>query len=566
MMKNALKNLKISKMLLTIGLLSTFVSIFIGVCGYRGMKLIGKNVDNMYFNQLTPMMDISLMRENFALIRLNIVKAQISYDERYIQEIKEYDKIIMEKYDDYNSTWSDEIELKQLSIIKENYDKYLKYWESMHGYLKQGKKLTNEEMNDLTLREKNIENALTELEKHDFQLAQEEKENSDKVFRDRMLLLGIVIGVATIILLLGAYIIIRIIKINIKYMTDSLIKVSKGDLTLNVGVSGKNEFEVMKGYFIGAINSFRDMINSIKYGSELVEESSKNLMKISEEMAISSDNISIAIQDVAKGTTNQAQDLVNINCNFDNFGNSLNKMVQAIQAINLSSKEINTTANISSEKMEILNQSIFYINQSFNSFMGKINGLGMDIVKVNDITDIINSIAEQTNLLALNAAIEAARAGEKGKGFAVVAEEIRKLADQSKKSSKNISELISHIYMNTNNIVAATGKVDEELKNSINVVEESVSSFRNIIVSVERIIPEINSVHILAEDIQKEKNNIFERIETASSIAEEVSASSEEISASSQEMNASTQEIVNTSKALNDLTVDMGNKIDRFKI
>jgi Methyl-accepting chemotaxis protein len=241
-------------------------------------------------------------------------------------------------------------------------------------------------------------------------------------------------------------------------------------------------------------------------------------------------------------------------------------MVSEIQVVDSNSREISLMAKESSSEMGELNQSVTKVSNSFKTFNGKIIGLGKDINEINEITNIINSIADQTNLLALNAAIEAARAGEAGRGFSVVADEIRKLAEQSKVSSENISRLINEISQNTDVIVHDSVDMDDELVNQVKIINSSIISFKKIIEAVNEVIPKIETVKNSAEDIDKDKTTILVRVDGVSSVSLEVSASSEEISASSEEMSASTEEVAAASQVLNNMTKEMLEEVNKFKI
>ncbi|MCR8961839.1 methyl-accepting chemotaxis protein [Brevibacillus halotolerans] len=356
---------------------------------------------------------------------------------------------------------------------------------------------------------------------------------------------------------------------SIHSFKDILGRMAQGELNTSIDdklLKRKDEFGELSHMLQNMKNSFSNLIGVVQKQSTEIDQSSQSLSNVSNEMSTATESVSISIQDVATGVTSQTEDLIEIGETLSSYGTQLDEMVRAIEEVDTNGKNIHTLANESNENLNQLITSVDEVNLVFQDFINNIVTANDNLKDVHHITTVINQIAEQTNLLALNAAIEAARAGESGRGFAVVADEVRKLAEQSRQSSQMIADMISAVSADSDQMLMNATSMKEAISGQKSEMDTATASFRNIMAEIDVINPKLEELSLSAQHMQQQKEDIISKVESSSSISQEVAASSEEIAATSEQASASAQEVHATASTLANMTKQLQEELKRFKV
>ncbi len=167
------------------------------------------------------------------------------------------------------------------------------------------------------------------------------------------------------------------------------------------------------------------------------------------------------------------------------------------------------------------------IADAVNNSAQHIQSLGERSDKISAVVSVIKEIADQTNLLALNAAIEAARAGEQGRGFAVVADEVRKLAERTSLSTKEISEMIESIQTGTRDAVTSMADGNARVEQGVRMVDLAKDAIERIKESTDHVIDEVSAI---SESLREQSAAHNQIANSVARIAEKTEENNSEVS------------------------------------
>ena len=311
----------------------------------------------------------------------------------------------------------------------------------------------------------------------------------------------------------------------------------EGDLRQRLEIHSRDEIGELAVELNHFIAGLQEMVTRVKENTQVVSSSSHQFSATTEELAataeehnLQSQAVTVSIKHLAEASDSIAQSVEEAQTRIENSSNLTNQGSRTIRSTIDALRMIKNNAGNLSTILEQLNRSAGEINK---------------------ITEVITEVADQTNLLALNAAIESARAGEAGRGFAVVASEVRKLAERTARSTREIAVIVEGLQEGVGNAGQAMQTVNSEIDRGNDLSQDSLGILDQIVsISVEV----MDSSHEIVSAVMQENRSI-----------EEINDSLAAMASGSSEAAKAVRNLAVTAEDLSAQAEFLQSQIERFK-
>jgi methyl-accepting chemotaxis protein len=551
-------NLKtVYKLVLILGAL-TLSTIFIGLIGINLIVKTGNQTQVLFAKNSNGINELDLIRLYMVELRYNLSEVQKYKDEDAAGIIPS----LVERVDMNVNALNNNYKLRSVAALKES-------WQSLKAEI-QGADLQNMEnanVSQLVDKIMETESLFGPMENDIRDVGLKTLFNTMQAVRQGSWFMLSWLIVFLAIALFLAYLTIKSISSPLLKLRQAMMSLAQGNLQISDKLSFTNDEigETVQAYS-QAVNQLKTLINEVK---RMTGSMSSVVLEVSPQMSEAgkaSEFISQIMQDLARGTQEQAKAA-------DEAAGSISEIVDRVKKVD---REVQIIADYSStvigeagDGQEDINTIMTHVNNLTdisNKTTTVIQSLNSQSDQIGEIISSIQEITEKTKLLALNAAIEAARAGEFGKGFSVVAQEVGKLAQMSSESVQNIEQVLNQIR----GLIAHAADVMKEglarAQEESQVVSSTGERFNHIFSSITKIGEEIQVVARETSNLNTANQKVMEAINTIVAISEETAASSQNVSATTDTQTKNVESIIKYMNELNTVSQELDNAVERFKL
>jgi methyl-accepting chemotaxis protein len=326
-----------------------------------------------------------------------------------------------------------------------------------------------------------------------------------------------------------AVFIVRSITKPVAALVDANEKLARGDLTVAILSSGRDE--------IGQLaDSSRKMVENLRELISRVADTSGHIASASNQLRSTAEQIATAAEEVASQTSTVATASEEMAATSGDIAQNCSMAAE-------SSRQSSDSASHGGSVVQETIAGMVKIAERVKHSAQTVESLGARSEQIGQIIGTIEDIADQTNLLALNAAIEAARAGEQGRGFAVVADEVRALAERTSKATREIGEMIKGIQSETKAAVRVMEEGVTEVERGAMSSQQSGKALDMILQQIGEVTMQINQIATAAEEQTATTSEITMNVQQVTDVVHQTARGASETAAAAAQLNSNAEEL-----------------------
>ncbi len=543
-MKNTISNFKIMTKLMILLVISLIFLIILGISFFIQLTLQENRTVEIYSNRLNNYMTYSEIHNDIMEVQTSLFQmitwVNANYQTARIKEIGDKQKVNIKNVEtiigDFLKSGKSSSEEKQLyGDLFKNFEDYEDWALRVIDMVGVDSAIATMQMGTVNNKFSLLKETVEKLQSLENKISK--AKYSSSIQQSLSVLIAIMLIFIITLIAVSLYI-SRSITEPLKNVVNIIKGIVQYDFTKKVQIISNDEIGEMANCFNLLEEQIKDLLIKIKSSSKVLLNSIQGLSVSSDEIFATAELQATSVKEIV--TTMEDSNVIS-----NEMSKSINEVVKiAMQTKNNVETGVSYVKNSLSKMEEIKNKNMDTING--------IKQLGEKIENIWDIVNIINGIVNQTKILAFNAALEASSASEGGKNFQIVASEIKRLADNTMVSTKEIKEKINEIQSSSNNLIIISEDGTERIREGWELSQKLEDIFENI----------LRSAEISAESSE----DIELSIKQQTSAFQQILLTLKEISKGVENFVVSTKQTSDTTETLKSMADSLNKTIEKYTL